>query len=257
MGLIPPLSGEYESWSFPGGTAVARRDVAEAVRQALAAHGTLYAWAAQQPGHGVFTGRGAAYGVALGPVRAVVRHARRGGLVAPLLHDRFLGEPRFVREIAWSHRLAADGVPTPVLLAGVRYGGLVHRADVATELVEGRDLASLLFGDAAPSGESRAAVMRAVGRLVRRLHVAGYVHPDLQLRNVLIVPASAGTGRTEGPAAWLLDVDTCREAPDARERRANLLRFYRSWEKWNRHHGPRLTETDRAAFEAGYAQSVA
>jgi hypothetical protein len=52
-------------------------------------------------------------------------------------------------------------------------------------------------------------------------------------------------------------VDTVREAADAAARRANLLRFYRSWAKWDRQRGPRLTGEDRTAFEAGYAEALA
>ena len=240
---------EYESFAFRGGHATARRDVASAVKSALETYGSLYRWAAAQPAHDVFTGRGAAFGVTLGPRRAVVRHARRGGLIAPLLRDLFAGEPRFRHEIGMAGRLAADGVDTPAVLAGVAYpAGPMHRADVATERVEGTDLAALIFGTGPPESAERDDVLRAVGRLVRRLHVAGYVHPDLQLRNVLVTPPPR--------RAVLLDVDTCRDATDAATRRDNLARFYRSWDKWNRLHGPRLTDRDRLAFEEGYAEAL-
>jgi 3-deoxy-D-manno-octulosonic acid kinase len=185
----------------------------------------------------------------LGPVRAVVRHARRGGLLGPLLGDRFAGRPRFLREIALAEALREAGIPTPPVLAGLAYlTPLWHRADVATERVDGRDLASTLFGDDAPSGPSRRDLLHAVGRLVRRLHEAGFVHPDLQLRNVLV---DTGSG-----AVWLLDVDTCRRiaATDDDRRRANLARFERSWDKWNRARGPRLTTADRESFDAGYRE---
>ena len=228
---------------------VARADVAAAVRAALEESATLFAWAAARPGREVFHGRGEAYGVSLGAVRAVVRHARRGGLLGPLLGDRYTGRPRFLREIEVAAALGEADIATPPVLAGVAYAGpLWHRADVATERVAGRDLAAILFGESPPRGPARTEMLREVGRLVRRLHEAGFVHPDLQLRNVLIETGSAG------PKAWLLDVDTCRLlAPgDAQGRQANLARFERSWEKWNRLEGPRLTAEDRGAFEAGY-----
>jgi 3-deoxy-D-manno-octulosonic acid kinase len=240
----------FETFHVGSAAATARRDVAEAVRTALARHATLHAWAAAQAARDVFHGRGEAYGVQLGPVRAVVRHARRGGLLAPLLGDLYAGRPRFPHEMAMAERLAGEGIATPAVLAGVAYrAGPLHRADVATERVDGTDLAAVLFGDAPPAGEDRAEVFRATGRLVRRLHAAGFVHPDLQLRNVLV---------TAPPRrAVLIDVDTVREAGDAASRRANLLRFYRSWSKWDRARGPRLTGHDREAFEAGYAEARA
>jgi 3-deoxy-D-manno-octulosonic acid kinase len=244
---IPVVIPDYESWSFPGGAALAHGSVAGAVREALAQHPTLYEWAARQSGREVFTGRGEAYGVSLGGRRAVVRHARRGGVLAPLLGDRYLGAPRFVRELDIAERLTRANVPTPRVLAGVLYRRLlVHRADVATERVDGTDLFTLFFGAAPPAGDRRTGIFRTVGALVRRLHNAGFVHPDLQLRNVLVT--------AEPPAAWLLDVDTCRVIPvrDEASRRANLARFERSWDKWNALEGPHLTDDDLAAFNDGY-----
>ncbi len=238
----------FRTWAFPGGVAAAREAVAEAVAGALAARGTLHAWAAAVPGRDRFEGRSAAFGVRLGDADAVVRHAHRGGLVAPFLGDRYLGTPRWVHEILVSERLRAEGVPVPEVLAAAAYpAGPWHRADVATARVPGRDLATIFFEGPPPAPPRREAVLRAAGRLVRRLHVAGWIHPDLQLRNVVV----------DDREAWLLDVDTCREAPDAASRRRNLLRFYRSWEKWNRRCGERLTAADRTLFESGYAEAAA
>lgn len=246
MALSAALPPDYETWEIGAARAVVRRDVASAVRAALEQRGSLYDWAARQPAREAFAGRGAAYGVALGGVAAVVRHARRGGLLGPLLGDRYAGAPRYLTELAWSRRLAGAGIPTPPFLAGITYpAGLTHRADVATGRITGRDLAGLFFGDVPPGPDARDATWRAVGRLVRSLHDAGWVHPDLQLRNVLV----GGTP----PQAWLLDVESCRDAAGATARHRNLERFYRSWAKWNRLHGPRLGDRDRAAFAGGYA----
>jgi 3-deoxy-D-manno-octulosonic acid kinase len=246
----PALPPDFETWSFEGDTAAARRDVAGAVRRALEAGGTLYGWAAAQPDRTTFVGRGEAYGVTLGATPAVVRHARHGGLLAPLLGDRFVGRPRFYHEVALSRRLATGGVRTPEVLAGVRYRARPgHRADIATEQVAGADLVEMFFGDGPPAGPGRVAALEALGRLVRRLHDLGYVHPDLQLRNLLLTEATGSA-----PQAWLLDVDTCRPMRGDRdaERAHNLDRFYRSWAKWNQLRGPRLTDVDRALFSAAY-----
>jgi 3-deoxy-D-manno-octulosonic acid kinase len=155
--------------------------------------------------------------------------------------------------------LTEVGVPTPAVLAGVRYAaGLGHRSDVMTERAEGRDLADIFFGDAPPAQHAREPIWRAVGALVRRLHDAGFVHDDLQLRNILVerlfdppVPPSPDSAI---PRAWLLDVDTCRRiAPgNLSARRQNLARFDRSWDKWNRLHGAKLSAWDHEVFTAAY-----
>jgi len=246
----PALPPDFETWTFEGGTAAARHDVAGAVRRALAAGGTLYRWAAAQPGRATFVGRGEAYGIMLGSTPAVVRHARHGGLLAPLLGDVFVGQPRFYHEANLSRRLATSGVRTPEVLAGVRYrAGPGHRADIATEQVAGADLVEVFYAERPPAGPPRVAALEAVARLVRRLHDLGYVHPDLQLRNLLLTGATAST-----PQVWLLDVDTCRPMRNDRdaERARNLARFYRSWAKWNQLRGTRLTDVDRALFSVAY-----
>ena len=94
-------------------------------------------------------GRGIAYAIAL-PVsgtRAVVRHNRHGGLLAPVTRDLFLPPTRAPHELRTAMRLAALGVPTPpVLMYGVEPAGLAfRRADVVTREVEdARDLSAYL-----------------------------------------------------------------------------------------------------------------
>jgi len=226
--------------------AAARRDAAAAVKSALAG-GTLYDWAAAQPGHDVFQGRGATYGVSLADRRAVVRHARRGGLLAPLLGDRYRGRPRWAHEIKIARDLISDGVATPDVLAGVMYqSGRAHRADVATERIDGRDLVDIFFGNAPPTGAPRSGCFQAVGVLIGNLYKVGFVHPDLQLRNVLI----DARGK-----AWLIDVDTVQRMSGPNTRLLNLRRFYRSWDKLNGKLGPRLTRQDREHFMEGFARA--
>lgn len=238
----------YLTWSFDAGAATARDDVAEAVRAVLKT-GTLHAWASAAPNREAFRGRATAFGVELGPVRAVVRHAHRGGyVIPPILGDRFFGRSRFLRELEISERLREAGVRTPAFLAGVRYDhGPFHRADVATERVDGTDLFTLVFGPVPLPGEVREMLLRAVARAVRRLHDAGWVHEDLQLRNVLV-----SGPRSPSPDPWFLDVDTCRPARGEGDRRANLRRFFRSWAKWNARQGARLGPDDVAIFNAAY-----
>jgi hypothetical protein len=80
------------------------------------------------------------------------------------------------------------------------------------------------------------------------------VHPDLQLRNVLVANDTPSVSPSSRHPVWLLDVDTCRviSPRDEASRRANLARFERSWDKWNALEGPHLTDDDLAAFNDGY-----
>ncbi len=262
MKYAPALPADFDTWQtgIERGFAAARRDVAGAVRAALVAAPTLYEWAAAQPGRDVFHGRGEAYGVTLGPVRAVVRHARRGGAIRLLSRDLFLGRAvRFLDEIRISRKLIAAGITTPAVLAGVAYPApFSHRADVATERLDGVDLAALLFGAQPPTGAARAELFAAVGKAVRKLHLAGFVHPDLQLKNVLMLEETGGRAVGRSAVAFL-DVDTCRtRSPrDEAAHHRNIKRFLRSWNKWNAKGEARLTAEDRRAFLAAYDPKLA
>ena len=255
MRVFPTLPPDYETWTFARGTALARGDLAAAVRTLLK-HATLYEWAAGQAERTTFRGRGETYGVTLGGLPVVVRHARRGGALAGLLKDRYLGEPRFLHEIEMGALLTSAGLHTPPVVAAACYdAGLGHRADVATARIDGQDLASIFFGEAAPADPERGNILHAVGATVRRLHDAGFIHPDLQLRNILVGPLNAVPDRPRpSPTIFLLDVDTCRtiRPDDHTSRKWNVNRFHRSWDKHNRQLGTKLTEDDRGAFTAGY-----
>ncbi|MGH7709649.1 MAG: hypothetical protein ACREOG_00100, partial [Gemmatimonadaceae bacterium] len=64
----------------------------------------LYDWAAAHAERREYSGRGPAYGVPLPEcnIRVVVRRARHGGLLAPILRDIFVVPTRAPRELAMS-----------------------------------------------------------------------------------------------------------------------------------------------------------
>lgn len=215
------------------------------------------------------------------PERWVVRHYHRGGAIAPVLGDRYLrlGAPRPVREYGTGRALERRGIPTPVHIAAAVYpSGIWYRGDLVTRWVPGsRDLAAVLFpgwslegrdsggrrsaagagpepgvgpepGGPEAGGPEAEAAMRATGRLFRRLHEGGVVHPDLNLKNVLIA------GDAGAPDALVLDLDgatvTSRVGDGARLRM--VARFWRSARKWRKTTGVALDPSLQAAFEAGY-----
>lgn len=239
---------------------IARPDARPRLEQWLRHWGTLDRAAAAQEGVQPLQGRGRVWRVPEASVPGgtgwVVRHYRRGGSVAAVLGDRYLrvGTPRPFLEHAASQALAEVGVPTPrVVGAAVYPAGLFYRGDLVTEWVPGsRDLADVLFGD--DPGEATTA-MRATGRLLRLAHDRGMVHPDLNLKNILIVQ------RDHDAEAMVLDLDRARvrrrtggePVPvGGRSRRRMIERFWRSCRKWERKRGLELRASVRQAFRQGY-----
>jgi hypothetical protein len=217
--------------------------------RAMLADGTLYEAAARDLAARRLDGRGVAYAIAL-PVsgtRAVVRHNRHGGLLAPLTRDLFLAPTRAPRELLTSLRLAELGVRTPpVLMYGIQAVGVaLRRADVVTkEIVEGRDLASYMMPGVDEA--DRAAAWLATRALVRALNAAGARHHDLNVKNVLLAPASDG----QGLEAWVLDVDRVAfgQGNAASVRVGNAARLLRSARKWRDERGGVLDERELAAL---------
>ena len=242
------MAGDVELIALP--------EALDAARYALAAEATLFGFASSRPDARALAGRGVAYHIpapgACAGERWVVRHYRRGGLVARFVQDRYLdsGPKRPIRELTASVRARARGVPTPEVVAAAVYpAGGWYRADIVTRyLPASRDLADRLFDDG--DTDRRRQAMRMAGALLRRAHEAGVVHNDLNLRNILI----AGAGDAE--RAWLLDLDRAvvmRDAAARFERDLMLRRFARSLRKFERYHRSRLREGEREAFADAYA----
>lgn len=230
---VPPAG--YAVLARGATEAVGLSALAEPLRVALQS-GTLYAYAGSHPERRSLAGRGVAWAVPLphATARVVVRRSRHGGLLAPITGEWFAGRTRAPRELALALRLAELGVPTPEVVAWATYraGPLLRRADVATREVPGaRDLAAALSDAATPA--DRAAPLAATARLLDALAAAGAVHPDLNIKNVLLRPDAEG-----GLRALVLDVDRVRftTAPPAHVRARNLSRLLRSLRKWERAH---------------------
>src|SRR5581483_7740552 len=105
----------YVLLAAPPVRAAVRADLADALGPWLLAP-TFALPAAAEP---IATGRGGAHRVTLpGGVRAVVRPYRRGGLVARLVHETYLGiRPRPLRELAVTVEARRRGVATAEVLA--------------------------------------------------------------------------------------------------------------------------------------------
>ena len=239
--MVTRAPAGYTRFLLSGADVVALGSCADAVRRALSSR-TLYHYAETHPARRALGGRGVAYAVTLpdGQTRVVVRHSQHGGMLAPVTGDRFLPPTRAPHELDTALRLAAASVPTPEIIAYATYpaGGVFRRSDVATrEIVGGRDLADAL----APTGPAgrRIAALAATRALLDALHQAGARHPDLNVRNILIVERDGGDHR-----AFVLDVDRVvfGTPGDPRIAAANVRRLVRSARKLRS--AGRITVTD-------------
>lgn len=216
-----------------GVRAIIREDAADAIAEILV-WGTLHHFASDHPLRQELQGRRPVFAVPLADsgLRIVVRHNHHGGLLAPLTGDRFLAPTRAPLELDVSRRLAAAQVPTPSVVAIVRYpaGGPFERADVATEEVpDARDLATVMR----EAPDDHAAAADATAELLRALAGCGAVHADLNLKNVLL------QRREGGFRAHVLDVDrvSFHDPRDPKVPARNWARFARSARKWREQHG--------------------
>lgn len=174
-------------------------------------------------------GRGEAVEFAHRNTRYVLRHYRRGGLLARLLVDVYPRVPRNLsrpaREWRVLRRLRALGLPTPVPAAWrlSPAGGVLYRADLITlRIPGGRPLPDVLAERSLESGE-----WERIGATIGRFHRAGLLHPDLSAGNVLLDGAGG---------AHLVDFDRARLGPPPPKaaREAMIDRLGRSLRKLRR-----------------------
>jgi 3-deoxy-D-manno-octulosonic acid kinase len=165
-------------------------------------------------------GRGGVAIVATPVGECVLRHYRRGGLVAALMGDRYLwtgadrtrpfAEFRLLAEIA---RLELPG-PKVVAARYCRHGPY-YAADLITRRIADAQTLAECLAARRLDGE----LAEEVGALVARFHRDGVWHADLNAHNVLVTPG----------ALYLIDFDRGRmRIPATAWQRANLQRLRRS-----------------------------
>jgi len=225
--------------------AAVRRDLADALAPWLLAP-VLERLAGAEA---IASGRGGAYRAELpGGVRAVVRPYRRGGWLARVVHDTYLGRrPRPLRELVATVEARRRGVAAVEVLAARVEGGFAYRGTLVTaEVADAVPLIDALRGSAEPGG--RAALARSAGSVVAAMHAAGVAHPDLNLTNLL---ARAGA------VVAVVDLDRAAlVAPPlgGPARRRNLRRLRRSLRKLDRD-GALGDPAAIAAFRSSYAEA--
>lgn len=180
-------------------------------------------WQQRNAVTGVAGGRGKVLFLRAGDQEWVLRHYHRGGLMTPLLDDRYLWRgadaTRSFREWRLLRRLHDEGFPVPAAVAA-RYirEGPFYRADLITvRIPDARSLADVV-GQRVPPLE----VWRAVGACIRQFHDAGVYHADLNAHNILLDNAGQ---------VYLVDFDRGGVRRGQRWRQANLRRLNRSLHK--------------------------
>jgi len=165
-------------------------------------------------------GRGGALFIEAPFGRCVLRHYRRGGIVAGLMGDRYLltgaERTRGFAEFRLLAALRSRDLPVPAPIAArYRRHGAHYRADLITRRIDGaQTLAELLA-----SGAADAQIMARVGSAIARFHAEGAYHADLNAHNVLL----------NDDAVWLIDFDRGELRTPARDwQLANLARLKRS-----------------------------
>lgn len=195
-------------------------------------------------------GRGQVVYIRDGGRHWVLRHFRRGGLVAKWVADSYLwtGEDRTrsFREWRLLSLLHQEGFPVPAPVAA-RYvrSGLAYRADlITTEIPEARTLADRITEAALPR-----TVWQDIGRVIARLHHRGVHHVDLNAHNVLV-----GSGND----IHVIDFDRARVRAGGAWQDEVLGRLRRSLEKIKRQRADvRFGEAEWQALREGYADSAA
>jgi 3-deoxy-D-manno-octulosonic acid kinase len=177
-------------------------------------------WRRQQRATDVRGGRGSVSFVDAPFGASVLRHYRRGGLIARALNDVYFwsGENR-TRAFAEFRLLAAlrdANLPVPAPVAA-RYerNGLIYRADLLTRRIDN----AVTFAESLQTGKADGDIAQRIGDTLARFHAAGACHADLNAHNILIT----------ADEIWLVDFDRgILRTPEATWRRANVARLHRS-----------------------------
>jgi 3-deoxy-D-manno-octulosonic acid kinase len=166
-------------------------------------------WAARGELAAASAGRGSAWFVGSAANPWVLRHYRRGGLIARISEDRYVwaGEERVRAFAEWRllAALARRGLPVPEPVAAwYRRQGPIYRCDLITRrIAHAEALSAVLTSRALAPGS-----WRAIGEVVARLHASGGDHADLNAHNILLDDQGAVSvidfdrGRLRAPGAW-------------------------------------------------------
>lgn len=168
----------------------------------------------------------------------VIRHYRRGGLIARLIKDHYLftglENSRPWQEFKLTCTLYQQGLPVPrPLAAHLEKKGLFYQADLITErLPDSRPFADFLDTDN-PDDEMLRFIWQNVGQTLANFHRFGLNHSDLNANNILVTAHGDGQSSSSQIKVWLIDFDRCLldDPNNPQWQQNNLQRLQRSISK--------------------------
>lgn len=172
--------------------------------------------------HALAEGRGHAVFFDYQDKRLVLKHYLRGGRMAMLLGDRYIGSDcnrsRAFREWRLLRQMRFLNLPVPVpVAASCLIRGIFYRADLITRRI---DNVTTLADHLLEAGLDKA-VWQAIGACIRRFHDASIYHADLNARNILI--------GSDNDSVHLIDFDKgCVRHLGESWKASNLARLQRS-----------------------------
>lgn len=195
-------------------------------------------------------GRGVTYFFNHQDKRYVLREYRRGGLVGKFVENKYLfnnlKSTRAYQEFDVLKQLRKLKLPVPKPVAAlITVRGLNYRAKIITRLIKNADDLFHYLKQKPLSSEQ----WIQVGELIRRFHLVGLYHADLNIHNIML--------QAKGDF-WLIDFDKARfiDVKDSRLE-ANLERLLRSLRKEKQKQSQfHWQESDWAHLLQGYAKEL-
>lgn len=207
-------------------------------------------WASQNAIMGFAEGRGTTFFIQHADRDYVLRHYRRGGMIARVSPDEYVWTG-LRRTRAWRewHLLAKMQemelpVPQPVAVQVVRHG-MLYSADIMTRRISQANTLANELGCHALGREG----WQTLGKIVRRFHHHGVWHADLNANNILL---------NDKKQIFLIDFDRGRlRQPAHHWQQANIDRLKRSLLKLQgRSSDFYFTASDWQALLTGYSEEI-
>ena len=160
-------------------------------------------------------------------IKMVLKHYYRGGLMASIVKDRYIGidieKTRAFKEFRLLTKMQQLGLPVPgVIAARVEKGPFYFRADLITKEIENvKTLADILSERKMDQG-----LWKNIGICIKKFHQHDVYHADLNARNILL---------SEKGRVYLIDFDNSRFRLASKSWKiANLARLKRSLLKFKK-----------------------